>query len=173
MLAKKIIVIGIDPGKNGGYAVVEVDINTNGKKLLCGFQRSDEEKCMMSIEKLKNIRTLQECLSIKAVMEEVHAMPRQGVASMFSFGRELGFWEGLFKVSQIPIMYVPPQQWQKATISGMAGFDSKERSIRFALAAFPENAEIVLIPPRCRKYHDGVADAICLAWYGAEIEGKL
>lgn len=153
------IVIGVDPGIRGGIAAIELAEDGN-KRLVCGIPRYDKAACLRFIRSMK----LNKCI---VYVEEVHAMPRQGVSSMFTFGREVGFWEGLFFTLDIPTHFVTPQVWQKATIAAMAGRDTKERSVRFALATFGNEAAGAMLPPRAKKPHDGIADAICIAWYGA------
>lgn len=40
-------------------------------------------------------------------------MPGQGVVSMFNFGHNLGYIEGLLQAFDIPYQLVPPQTWKK------------------------------------------------------------
>lgn len=50
----------------------------------------------------------------KALLEKVHAMPGQGVTSMFTFGKGYGFLRGCLSSGGIPFDDVTPQAWQKA-----------------------------------------------------------
>ena len=95
-------IIGIDPGKSGGLAwcvdgfmqcwpmpKTEHDI----AKLIQDFSRFDDTFCFI---------------------EKVHAMPGQGVTSMFTFGRGYGFLRGCLVSYKIPFDEVTPSTWQKA-----------------------------------------------------------
>ena len=48
-----------------------------------------------------------------AVIEQVSAMPGQGVTSMFNFGQSFGVLKGIFSAMQIPMDFVSPVKWKK------------------------------------------------------------
>lgn len=148
------VVIGVDPGKKGGVAVIK------NREVAVVFKR-DEVEAFKDFIGLAVIHKYE----INAFIEKVHSMPGQGVRSMFSFGAELGFWEGLFSGLGIDIHYVAPQVWQKIILP-MAGKTTKEKSIRFASCAFPG---VSLIPAGHRKPQDGLADALCIAYWGKKV----
>jgi len=50
--------------------------------------------------------------NIIIVIEKVHAMPKQGVVSMFNFGRKLGEVEAMCKILEIEPIYVSPREWK-------------------------------------------------------------
>ena len=50
---------------------------------------------------------------IKVVIEQVSAMPGQGVTSMFNFGQSFGVLKGIFSAMQIPMDFVSPVKWKK------------------------------------------------------------
>lgn len=58
---------------------------------------------------------------------------------------------------------VTPQKWKNAVLRWKYAHD-KEGAIAFCEATWPG---INLTPPRCRKKHDGIADALCIAYYGS------
>jgi len=87
-------------------------------------------------------------------LESVHAMPGQGVTSMFSMGRGLGIWEGIVATLGFPIEMIEPSKW-KREMGIIAGSD-KSASIETALRLFP-SAPIKL------KRDNGRADALLLA----------
>lgn len=156
------VTIGIDPGAKGGVAVIETAPGGALRVLLAEPAPRDADALHRLGDRLA---PLFERGEVKAYVEYVHAMPRQGVVSMFSFGRSYGLWEGFFGAWGIECEKVTPQTWQKMT-APMAGSTTKERSIRFASLAFPD---VPLIPKGARKPSDGIADAICIAYYGAKI----
>lgn len=157
-------VIGIDPGAKGGVGVVKI---SQGHEISALYGRT-----FPSLDQMPSFINMLDCNflsdtapAIYCFIEKVHAMPKQGVSSMFSFGRSFGFWEGCMATKAIRINYVEPKTWQKLT-APMAGSTTKEKSIRFAEVAFPN---INLVQKGCRKPSDGVADALCIAYYGAKV----
>ena len=110
------LVIGIDPGISGSICfftdgkiidVVEMPIMTDGKKnkrQVNGAQIFNE----ISL-KIKNI----DKKDIKVVIEQVSAMPGQGVTSMFNFGQSFGILKGICSAMQLPMYFVRPAKWKK------------------------------------------------------------
>ena len=52
-------------------------------------------------------------LDIKVVIEQVSAMPGQGVTSMFNFGQSYGILKGICSAMQLPVYFVRPAKWKK------------------------------------------------------------
>ena len=50
---------------------------------------------------------------IKVVIEQVSAMPGQGVTSMFNFGQSFGILKGICSAMQLPMYFVRPTKWKK------------------------------------------------------------
>lgn len=158
------VIIGIDPGISG--AIAALTIQGEVKELV------DTPTYRVGGAKGKTLYNLQEmaqtlrrfALGVNplAVLEQAQAMPGQGVSSTFATGRSFGLWEGILGALEIPFITVRPSVWVKTVLAGVAG-QGKERSVKFAMQAFP-TAE--LIPVGCKKPRDGRADALCLAWYG-------
>lgn len=92
-------------------------------------------------------------------LEHVGAMPGQGVTSMFHFGENFGFIQGVLMAYGIPYELVRPQKWKKEfSITG-----DKNTSIAVAQRLFPN---VNLLPTeRCRKPHDGMAESLLMAEY--------
>lgn len=159
------IVIGIDPGAKGGVAVLET--TTDGGLIVMTAEAAPVNA--FELHQFGNRMGFffgeHRCL---AFLEKVHAMPKQGVSSMFTFGRNVGMWEGFLGCWGIKCETVEPQIWQKLT-APMAELTTKDRSIRFASLAFPKTP---LVPKGGRKPSDGIADALCIAYYGAKIMEK-
>ena len=110
------LIIGIDPGISGSICffqdgkiidVVEMPTMTEGKKnkkQVNGSQIFNE--ILFRIKKLdKN--------DIKVVIEQVSAMPGQGVTSMFNFGQSYGILKGICSAMQLPMYFVRPAKWKK------------------------------------------------------------
>ena len=86
-------------------------------------------------------------------------MPGQGVVSMFNFGHNLGYIEGLLQAFDIPYQLVPPQTWKKE----FCVTSDKNTSIEVCRKLFPH---VSLLPTsRSRKPSDGMAEAMLMAEY--------
>ena len=95
-----------------------------------------------------------------AMVERVNAMPRQGVSSVFSFGRSAGIIEGALAGCLIPYTLVTPQTWQKA----LRVRDGKDGARARAAELFPAYAHEF-----ARKNTDGAADAALISYYIATL----
>ena len=93
-----------------------------------------------------------------AALEKVGAMPGQGVVSMFSFGQNVGAWQGILAAMAIPYVCPRPQEWQRGLLGRKAGKDTKAASLATARRLFPD-ADLG------RKKDHGRADALLLAWW--------
>ena len=90
-------------------------------------------------------------------MELVGAMPGQGVTSMFNFGKSFGYIEGVLQALQIPYQLISPRAWKKEFRLN----SDKENSIEVGKKLFPQVN--LLATPRCKKEHDGIAEALLMA----------
>ena len=140
------IYIGVDPGKNGGIAIIDSDG-------VIAFPFSEER---LLIE-LDGIAQEYECI---CYLEHVHAMPKQGVSSTFNFGMNFGFIQGVLKAYDIPYELVTPQKWKKE----FSCTSDKNTSIEVCKRLFP--CVSLKATDRCRKDHDGMAEALLIAEYG-------
>ena len=50
---------------------------------------------------------------IRVVIEQVSAMPGQGVTSMFNFGQSFGILKGICSAMQLPMFFVRPAKWKR------------------------------------------------------------
>ena len=107
-------IIGIDPGLSGGIAVLEnnkilnmfdMPVMAEGKK----NKRQLNSAQLVSLIK-DNIKVNEE---IVVVVEQVNAMPGQGVTSMFNFGQTFGAIKGVCAALELPIFFVRPSKWKK------------------------------------------------------------
>jgi len=110
------IIIGIDPGLSGSICffengkildVVEMPTMTDGKK-----NKKQVNGSQIYNEILKKISHLDKS-EIKVVIEQVSAMPGQGVTSMFNFGQSFGILKGICSAMQLPVYFVRPAKWKK------------------------------------------------------------
>ena len=107
-------IIGIDPGLSGGIAVLEnlkviniydMPVMSEGKK----NKRQLNSAQLVTLIK-ENIKTNEETV---VVVEQVNAMPGQGVTSMFNFGQTFGAIKGVCAALELPIFFVRPSKWKK------------------------------------------------------------
>ena len=110
------LIIGIDPGISGSICflndgkildVVEMPTMTEGKK---NKRQVNGSQIYNEISKRINKIENQE---IRVVIEQVSAMPGQGVTSMFNFGQSFGILKGLCSAMQLPVYFVRPAKWKK------------------------------------------------------------
>lgn len=144
------IAIGIDPGKSGALAVIYTDENNNPFRIK-----------VIPFEETAYRDALAACTDSRVVccLEKVGAMPGQGVVSMFNFGQNFGFIQGLLVANKIPYQLVPPQTWKKEfSLSG-----DKQMSIDVCKRLFPHTN--LLPTSRSRKESDGMAEALLMAEY--------
>lgn len=137
--------IGIDPGANGGIAAV------TDKGAAWAKPYSNEE--------LKGLAEFAPRGGIKFCVEEVHAMPGQGVTSMFTFGKRFGYILGVLEANMMPYDLVTPQAWKKE----FRATADKQTSIDACRRLFPDVS--LKRSERCRKDHDGMAEALLIAEY--------
>ena len=110
------LIIGIDPGISGSICffddgkildVIEMPIMSDGKK-----NKKQVNGSQIFNEISKRIDTLEK-KQIKVVIEQVSAMPGQGVTSMFNFGQSFGIIKGVCAAMQLPMFFVRPAKWKK------------------------------------------------------------
>ena len=139
------IYIGIDPGKSGAYAVLT--------KTWIKYGDFDKAEILSVLHDVAREPDKAICC-----LEKVHAMPKQGSVSMFTFGENYGWLKGVLDAFRIPFQEIQPQRWKKEF-----GLNSnKENSINVCRQLFPD---VELIPKGCRKPHDGIAEALLCAEY--------
>ena len=90
-------------------------------------------------------------------LELVHAMPKQGVASMWSMGYGTGVWEGILAALQIPYQKITPQRWKGLLLDGLP--KEKGSSIVVAKRLFPK------LQAFTRKRDHNRSDALLIAEY--------
>jgi len=108
------IVVGIDPGLSGAIAILE-----NNKVLnifdMPVMAEGKKNKRQLNSAQLVNIikDNTKPDVEIAVVVEQVNAMPGQGVTSMFNFGQTFGAIKGVCAALELPIFFVRPSKWKK------------------------------------------------------------
>ena len=154
------LIIGIDPGITGSICffedgkindVVEIPSMPEGKKnkrQVNGAQTYHEIS-----SRIKNIKKEK----IKVIIEQVSAMPGQGVTSMFNFGQSYGILKGICSAMQLPMYFVRPAKWKK--YFNLINSE-KDASRTKAIEVFPYFSSNL-----AKKKDSNKADAILIASY--------
>jgi hypothetical protein len=149
-------VLGIDPGLSGGLAVIGPD----GLWLEPMPRTVDGD---LDLDELRRLIGDWYGEISNAFVEKVHAMPKQGVSSMFTFGRSYGAILGMLAAFDIHVVHVRPQEWQKEMHEGFAG-EPKDRSRAAFAELFPGvNAKRT---PKCKGPDEGLVEAALIAEFG-------
>ena len=161
------LIIGIDPGISGSICffqdgkiidVVEMPTMTEGKKnkkQVNGSQIFNE--ISVRIKKLdKND------MKVKVVIEQVSAMPGQGVTSMFNFGQSFGILKGICSAMQLPMYFVRPTKWKKHFNLIKTNKDASRTKV---IEVYPEISGKLQ-----RKKDSNRADAILIALYFSDTQ---
>ena len=158
-------IIGIDPGLNGAIAVLQnnkvsqihdVPVMTDGKK---------NKRQLNSAQLVKLLNdNFQDEVDTVVVVEQVNAMPGQGVTSMFNFGQTFGAIKGICAALNLPIFFVRPAKWKKH-------FDlinsSKDASRTKAIEMYPSISDQL-----SKKKDVNKSDAILIARFYSETRFK-
>ena len=158
-------IIGIDPGLSGGIAILDdlkifdvfdMPIMSEGKK----------NKNQLNSAQLVNI-IKKHIISGNTfvIVEQVSAMPGQGVTSMFNFGQTFGSIKGICAALNLPIFYVRPAKWKKhfELINS-----SKDASRTKVIEMYPSISGRL-----SRKKDVNKADAILIARYFRDCRGQF
>ena len=134
---------GIDPGKNGGLVLLDEN------------QQIVEQ---VKFNKEEYIRILGSYKDMLILLEKVHSMPKQGVRSMFTFGENFGFIQGVIEANKHIYELIEPSKWKK--YFGLIGFNKKDSCLK-ALELEPT---LKCIGKR-GGYLDGICEAYLIALY--------
>ena len=154
-------IIGIDPGLSGAIAILE------NNKVLGIFEMpvmSEGKKNKRQLNSALLVNILKDNISnneeISVVIEQVNAMPGQGVTSMFNFGQTFGAIKGICAALQLPIFFVRPSKWKKhfELINS-----SKDASRTKAIEMYPK-----LSSELAKKKDVNKSDAILIARFFSE-----
>lgn len=140
-------IIGIDPGLSGSWGA----INHNGKYLGCG-DMIHEGKIIQTNAVWDEIKAATQGYDIEFCIEIVHAMPKQGVVSTFTFGAAYMAAIAISQRSYRPTTMVTPRVWKLE----MGLSQDKKLSLDMARGLWPE-------APLKRQKDNGRAEALLMA----------
>lgn len=109
--------LGIDPGKHGAAALLDPD----GRMARCWDTPviTVGGKARYDVVGMARITRTALIDGADVAIERVHAMPGQGVTSMFAFGEGYGIWQGLIAGAGLPVTFYTPQAWHRGQMAGM------------------------------------------------------
>ena len=161
------LIIGIDPGISGSICffedgkildVIEMPTMNEGKK-----NKRQVNGAQIYNEITDRINKLQK-QDVRVVVEQVSAMPGQGVTSMFNFGQSFGIIKGICSAMQLPLYFVRPAKWKKYFNLIKS---EKDASRTRAIEIFPYFSSQLSKKKDCNK-----ADAILIASFYYETYKK-
>tara|TARA_Y100000590_G_C15713755_1_gene1011183 strand:- start:1696 stop:2190 length:495 start_codon:yes stop_codon:yes gene_type:complete len=152
------LIIGIDPGISGAICffedgvvkdIIEMPSMAVGKK-----SKRQINASQIYNEILHRIKDIPK-KDIFVVIEQVSAMPGQGVTSMFNFGQSFGAIKGICSAMQLSMHFIRPAKWKKyfSLIK-----TEKDASRTKAIEIFP-----YISSELSRKKDSNKADAILIA----------
>jgi crossover junction endodeoxyribonuclease RuvC len=108
------IVVGIDPGLSGAIAILENNkvLNIFDMPVMAEGKKNKRQLNSAQLVSIIKDGTKPES-EIAVVVEQVNAMPGQGVTSMFNFGQTFGAIKGVCAALELPIFFVRPSKWKK------------------------------------------------------------
>ena len=157
------IIIAIDPGINGAISILE------NKKILEVYDTptmidGKKNKRQINSAQVSNIikERLNENKEVIVVVEQVNAMPGQGVTSMFNFGQSFGVIKGICAALSLPIYFVRPTKWKKHFNLIKTNKDASRTKV---IEVYPE-----LSSKLHRKKDSNRADAILIGLYFSDTQ---
>jgi len=151
------IYVGIDGGLKGGMTIIDDD----GEILLC--------KALPLIGKDYDLKKIGFYIfqfgkeNIKVLFEDAGCRPMNGPKQNFKIGEMFGQIKGFLHTCELSYQTIRPQKWQKEIFNGMTVKDTKIASAEWCSRKYP-NFDF-RASERCRKLHDGMTDACCIANY--------
>jgi crossover junction endodeoxyribonuclease RuvC len=146
-------IMGLDPGVSGAVAFYYPDHRADISAYDVPVVGKEIDACAL-------YDLIQQYKPDLAIVELVHAMPKQGVSSSFNFGCSYGVAKGVIGSSKIPVCYVSPTKWKK--YFGLSA--DKEQARALAISKWPFSDHFR------RKKDNGRAEAALLALYGAKTQ---
>lgn len=147
-------VIGIDPGKNGGIALM------NDAYVVVDVVKMPQT----NVDLRDTIEDMKAQGATVCYLEKVHAMPNNGAVSMFTFGQQFGWLQQVLADARIMTIEIPPNTWQKALGVAGTGKDKAEHK-----SLLKSKAQQLFPSTKVTNYNQ---DALLIAYYGLTKENN-
>lgn len=150
-------ILGVDPGIGGGAVLLDV-------------AKRDVVAVAPWMSQSKFVETVRQCIEVAeglplcCYLEAVHAMPKQGVVSVWTFAENFGFIKGVLASLGVSLRLVTPQKWQAAigAVRGDSKTSRKNNLKDFATRMYPAHKPTLK-----------TADAFLIATYGMIYESTI
>jgi crossover junction endodeoxyribonuclease RuvC len=144
--------LGVDPGQKGGMCIVRVD---GAPVEIMRMPKSAAEIIDWIVYVTRQFKNL------IMVVEKSQVMPKQGIVGAFRYGAHFGIFSTVAVMLRVPYHEVRPIIWKKAL--GLSS--NKLDSISACRRIFPT---VELVPDKCRKESDGIAEALLIAQWARQ-----
>ncbi len=158
------VTIGIDPGLDGGYAI----LGDGAAPIVAALPWRDKELDAQLLLRVFQAFFRPRNHELVIVIEKVHAMPKQGTTSMFTFGSGFGELKAVVKIVGCPWVLVTPQAWKKLVLAGTD--KSKGATVSWAFRTYPSLT--TTLTKKSGLPHMGKVDALAIAHYGHHLHAR-
>ncbi len=151
------IVLGIDPGKDGGL----VALNENREVIFKEVMPSDPMNIYAVLREFKKNYT-----DFFIFLESVGPRPKNGIKGIHTFAYHAGQIDMIIQILKIRHEFVHPHIWCKYMHAGTSGDRPKEKSKQAVKRLFPDENLLKPNSTRARTIHEGLMDALLIAEFG-------
>lgn len=152
--------LGIDPGRTGGYCLLGEKQMAERMPLDKNLEIDCAYLSTLILENNVQHVVIEKVWGAKAFKGKGGGDGEAGVSGSFKFGDGFGQLKGMCKALFVSYELVAPMTWKGRVLGNHKA--SKEDAMAFVEANYPW---VDLMPGRCRKRQDGIADSVCLAHY--------
>lgn len=177
---KQRMVLGIDPGLDGGLVLLGENSEMFEKWVIPCFtsystkknsktgKETKSTKRSLDLVSLNKIFEIAKPMATHAVLEQVASRPGMSAPAVFKFGRVYGTLEGLLVAHRIPYTLCIPRVWTKVIHAGIeGGLEPKDKSLIALGRLFP--TVNLRATDRSVKPHEGLMDALLIAEWGRRV----
>jgi crossover junction endodeoxyribonuclease RuvC len=154
-------VLGIDPGATGAVALIDPGLDM---LLVRDMPTAPNRQQRAEISEAWLADIVRRLAPEEAWLERVHAYPRQGVTSAFTFGLSYGLVRGVLAALRVPVHLVTPNEWKRRLRLPA----DKHAARIMAARLFPRDAKLF-----ARARDDGRAEAALIAYFGLRMNDQL
>lgn len=156
------VIVGIDPGREGGFAVLNLECLSD--LVLCCRMPRNPDGTVDAIELNVYLRKYAFRLEPPAVIEHVHAMAGDGRVAAFNFGDAFGTARTVLELNGYSVHKIEPAAWKQA-LRLPGGEKGKAASVQIAAHLWPKMLN--------EKTNHNAAEAALIALYGAKLLGDM
>lgn len=169
------LTIGVDPGVSGAIVILDdarrcvlawAADEKPADDRCGGYALGDRPDVRLIVDELRSV--VGNAIVRGVVIESPFALAGGGVTSALTIGTNYGHLRAALVLCGWPVDDVTPAKWSAAVL-GRRPSGGWEKGAKKAAAIEVCRTQIPTLPlvlPRCKKAHDGLADAGCLALWG-------